>query len=541
MKEHPYRLLVISIILGFAFDFLFWKHEAGINFPIFTFLILISGLILLITSGHRPSKWSLLIFIPILFFSITTCIRKEPLTLFLSFLFTFLYLAIFAVTYEGGRWFKYILPDYLVKITYLVGSIFARPIMFYDRLNKVEKVIEENKPVESTPDETEKKPTPNSSPAPKKTNQVGAIIRGILLALPILGLLTWLLASADLVFQQKLQDVADDNLLLRLFYIIAIGYAVAGVFLHAAHKSQDDKLIGEDKPFVKRFLGFTESMIVLGSVILLFFSFVSIQFQYFFGGEKNIGLEAYTYSEYARRGFSELIIVAVICLFLIISLTLVTKRLTKTHHQYFNGFNIVLVVQVLVMLFSAYRRLQLAVDWHGFSRLRLYPQVFMVWLGILLVAVAILVALDKERYFAFCVLLACTGFAASLPIINVDAAVVHHNAQRMITEDTHFNVTHLANLSLDAVPALVEEFQNKTYDKEIHEGLGAALQCHWHSEDYADSLTPDWKAFNLSEYQAGQVMYDVAKELKKYHVNIDGRIIRVQGPGEEWFECTEDY
>ena len=165
----------------------------------------------------------------------------------------------------------------------------------------------------------------------------------------------------------------------------------------------------------------------------------------------------------------------------------------------------------------------------------------MVWLGLLLIVVAVLVALDKERYFALAVLLASTGFAASLPLINVDAAVVHYNAQRMITEDTHFNVTHLANLSLDAVPALVEEFQAKEYDPEIHEGIGAALQCHWHSPDYADSLTWDWKAFNWSEYQAGQVIYDVAKELKTYQVNIDGRIIRVKGDSDEWYECIEDY
>lgn len=541
MSKHPNRLLVISLLLGILFDFLFWKHEPGINFPIFTILVLAGGLTLLITSGHRPSRTSLLTLIPVLYFSIMTCIRKEPLTLFLSVTFTFLYLAIFSITYAGGRWYKYILPDYLVKFITLTGSLAARPIMFFDRLNKVEKAIEKKETAEQLNNEGEASLEEGKPQSPKKKNQVGAIIRGILLALPVLGIFAWLLASADLVFQQKLTDAFDDNLLLRLFYIAIIGYALAGTFLHAAHISQDEVLIGEKKPFINRFLGFTESIIVLGSVILLFVSFVSIQFQYFFGGDKNIGLQGYTYSEYARRGFSELIIVAVISLFLIIVLTLVTKRMTKSHNQYFNGFCIGIVALILIMLISAYQRLLLAVDWHGFSRLRLYPQVFMVWLGVLLIVVAVLVAIDKERYFALAVLLACTGFSATFPLINVDAAVVHYNAQRTITEETHFNVTHLANLSLDAVPALVEEFQNEEYSKEVHEGIGAALQCHWHSEAYADSLTLDWKAFNLSEYEAGQAMYEAAKELKTYQVNIDRRVIRVMSPSEEWYECTEDY
>ena len=55
-----------------------------------------------------------------------------------------------------------------------------------------------------------------------------------------------------------------------------------------------------------QFLGFTEAAVVLGAVVVLFALFVVIQFQYFFGGQTNIGVQGYTYSEYARRGFGEL-------------------------------------------------------------------------------------------------------------------------------------------------------------------------------------------------------------------------------------------
>ena len=54
-------------------------------------------------------------------------------------------------------------------------------------------------------------------------------------------------------------------------------------------------------------LGLIEVATLLISVDLLFLVFVWIQFAYLFGGQANITLEGYTYAEYARRGFFELL------------------------------------------------------------------------------------------------------------------------------------------------------------------------------------------------------------------------------------------
>lgn len=58
---------------------------------------------------------------------------------------------------------------------------------------------------------------------------------------------------------------------------------LAGTFLHAATKSRDEQHVLGEKP-ISPFLGFTESVIIMGSVVALFAAFVAIQFQYFFGG-----------------------------------------------------------------------------------------------------------------------------------------------------------------------------------------------------------------------------------------------------------------
>jgi len=347
-----------------------------------------------------------------------------------------------------------------------------------------------------------------------------------------------------MVFNQKIYDFFryfSLGKIIEYFYRLAIiffiAYFLTGIFLHAESKSKDENLLGEHQPVIKRFLGFTESAIVLGSVVILFFLFVIIQFRYFFGGEVNIGVKGFTYSQYARSGFNELISVAFFSLLMILGLSTVTKRENNRQKQTYSGLSVVLVGLVIVILVSAYQRLSLAIDWHGFSRLRLYPRVFLIWLGILFVAVIVLEIIHRERYFAFAAILASLGFAVSLCVVNVDTSIVKHNVYRTI-DGKHFSVNFLTTLSADAVPALVDAFMDPSLPASTHEGVGAALMCYINSGIYNINSTPDWRAFNLSKWEAGNALNKVRGHLQDYHVNENIWPNQVETPNHEFYECA---
>ena len=78
--------------------------------------------------------------------------------------------------------------------------------------------------------------------------------------------------------------------------------------------------------------------------------FAVVQFQYFFGGQTNIGVQGYTYAEYARRGFGELVTVAFFSLLLFLSLSAVVKRQNQTQRWVFSGLGLGMVALVGVML-----------------------------------------------------------------------------------------------------------------------------------------------------------------------------------------------
>jgi hypothetical protein len=309
-----------------------------------------------------------------------------------------------------------------------------------------------------------------------------------------------------------------------------LGYFLTGIFIHAFTHNKDQHLIGEEKPWVPTFLGFTEAAIVLNSINVLFVSFIGVQFRYFFGGDANIKVNGYTYAEYARRGFGELVMVAVLSLLIFLGLSTITRRETNHQRRVFSGSGIGLVVLVVVILISAFQRLLLYEDAYGFTRLRTYAHIFIVWLGILLAAVVLLEIVKRQRAFALAALVASMGFVFTLNIINVDGLIVHQNVKRALNagnvpEDekregnlnSKLDAYYLQSLSTDATPALVEAMETPqltTYDQNE---LAAILACQltilagereslpWVSHHWADDRAWGLLKMHREDFSAARV------------------------------------
>jgi hypothetical protein len=519
-------LWITALLLGWCFDLLFWKQTPGINFSLFVLLCLAGGLLVLRRNGLRPAGKSLLLLIPILFFALVTTIRQEPLTLALSFVLTLGLMGLLAASYLGGRWPSYALTDYVVQCVRLAGSLIARPLIFLYGNRKAAIPVGQDDPAVVA-----------AHPGRKR---FWAILRGALIAIPILAVFAALLNSADLVFAQRLHDFTGlfrlENLpqyLFRLCYILAAAYGLAGVFLHAAQKSTDEKLFSQ-KPLVPQFLGFTEAAVVLGAVVVLFALFVGIQFQYFFGGGANIGLQGFSYSDYARRGFGELVAVGCCSLLLFLGLSAIVKRQTNVQRRAFSGLGIGMVALVGVMLVSAFQRLQLYEAAYGFSRLRMYTDIFMIWLGVLLAAVVLLEVLRRERLFPLAALLATIGFAATLALVNVDASIVRENVARA-PQGKGLDVAYLATLSNDSVPVLAAAYEFKVLPGLTRDAVGAILVCRLHNG--SQPAPGDWRSFNLSAWWADGAVAGLRNRLDLYQVTQDQGVLKILTPGSIYYEC----
>ena len=526
--QHKSRLLWSVILIAWIFDLLFWKKEPGISFLIMVILTLVGGLLLSLGEGIRPAKNSWFLLIPVLFFSVMTVFREEPFTTFINYLLTVGAMALLAVTYTGGKWWNYSFSDYISNFFKLFLSAISKALMLF--------VAKEKKETDGTQEEI-------LETTPKKKGATSwSIIRGLLLALPIVLILAALLASADPIFNQNFEAILKlfrieklGEYLFRAFYILILGYFLAGTYLHAYTSSKDDQLIGLEKPWLPPFLGWIESIIILLGIDLLFAFFVGIQFKYFFGGQTNIHIDGFTFAEYARKGFSELVIVAVISLLIMQVLNSIGKRQTGKQSTIFTSLSVGLVVLICVILVSAFQRLQLYEGAYGFSRLRTYTHVFMIWIGVLLAAIVVLEILKKSRMFALAVVLAAFGFGITLNIMNVDGFIARQNIARAVS-GSDLDVAYLVSLSNDAIPELSNQYQNQSLPESVRSLTGAALACiarietDLQSSQYSQDYT--WPSYLWSRTNAGMIMNSLKPKIGSYSIEQDGQqqlFIKVDG------------
>jgi hypothetical protein len=243
-------------------------------------------------------------------------------------------------------------------------------------------------------------------------------------------------------------------------------------------------------------IGFVEVATLLVLVSGLFLSFGLIQFAYLFGGESNISAAGLTYAEYARRGFFELVAVSVLTLGLILGLHHLARRDTARQQLIFNVLGTLMVALVLVLLASAYWRMSLYEQAYGYTHLRLYVQVFELWLaatfGWLLLALW-----WRPRRFAIGAFVAALGFLATLNMVNPDATIARENLERYRATG-HLDAHYLAGLSEEAVPYLLPalDYVKGPEHDVLARALGDRLR---HME-----RTPDWREWQALHWSRSE-------------------------------------
>ncbi len=338
------------------------------------------------------------------------------------------------------------------------------------------------------------------------------VIRGILLAVPIVLVLGSLLASADPIFNNWARDLFKyfdftrlPEYLFRLMYILIIAYGLAGTYLHAIRPTSLETRPTAGQRWFAPFLGWTETVIVLGAVNLLFIVFVAIQFWYLFGGQANISTSGFTYSEYARRGFNELVAVALLSLLLYLGLAAITRQETALQRTSLVVLNVLLIAQVLIILVSSFSRLALYEDAYGFTQLRTYTHIFILWLGGLLAVTIGLELIRRRDRFALAALLAVFGFGLTFGLLNVDGFIARQNIQRAWV-DGKLDEQYLTTLSDDAVPVLVEEFQRANQPPAVREIIASRAGLPGCSGLQDQTGVTSWLSYNLSQATAANLL-----------------------------------
>lgn len=522
MPVHKRWFWVVGFAAAWLFDFLFWNKSIGISFFIWVIVLLAGCFLLARVEGKRPSWKSVLLSILIAGLASVSAWRDLAFARAISALLSIAGLLLLAATFLDGFWPWYRLRDYVVEIAKVIAAGFMGAVSLLTQ-KKNSAALEED-----------------------KKRSVGRrmlpILRGVLIALPIVAVLGVLLSSADPVFGDWMKQLFNlDKLpeyLFRFFYILLIGFFLVGVYLATVTPAKAATKPAPNERWVKPFLGWTESGIILGAVVLLFLTFIIIQVRYLFGGVANITETGYTYAEYARRGFSELIGVAVLSMILYLGLSTFTKQETRASQIGYKVLSVALLASVLIILASSFQRLRLYENAYGFSQLRTYTHIFILWLAGLILATIVLELIHRRGHFALALLTVIVGFGISLAVINVDGFIVDRNVNRA-QAGSELDVQHLNTLSADSIPAMIRKYQEPALPQEIRDGLGTALACR--VVTMIDPAKRPWQAFNLAYSQAYRLLQTHAPSwsaYKPYKSSFGEWFIKYDG---EEISCTNSF
>ncbi|WP_375760811.1 DUF4153 domain-containing protein [Corallococcus exercitus] len=474
----PRRTLAASLALGVFAEFLLARERWGLGFP-----VLVAALVgaLAWLGGRegwqraRPNAWLLA---PLGLVSVFVALRDSSWLLTLNVLTAAVLLMMLSHFWAAGRVERLGLTDYVVVFfASAAQSLLYPPALARDSVDL----------------------------RGLKTHSrlLGALSRGLLLTLPVLLVFGLLLESADGVFSSTLHRLVSFDVDLGSVVTHGIGVTfsacvAAGVLGHALRRRATKELGDAEVASATPRLGFIEALTLILAVNALFFVFAAFQVSYLFVGDGVSPAAGYTFAEYARRGFFELVVVASLTLALVMALTRWTRRETRVAQTVFRASTSLMVGLTLVILASAMRRLSLYEDAFGYTLLRLYTHVFMVALGAALAWRAVTLWWKPER-FAVGAFATALGAVLALNFLNPEAFIVRHNLERYARTGT-VDVEMFYDLSADAVPGLVLMDSNVSGWEQ--ERLAPVLKDHRERLSQGDTV-PEW---NFSRFLARRAL-----------------------------------
>ena len=176
-----------------------------------------------------------------------------------------------------------------------------------------------------------------------------------------------------------------------------------------------------------------------------------------------------------------------------------TERPKRKQRIAFLALGLAMVGMVMVILASASLRLSLYESAYGYTNLRLFSHVFIIWLAGVFVLFVIALCLAKPRQFIFGAFLAIPIYLAAMNLINPDRLVAQWNIQHY-ADTGQLDGEYLSALSDDAVPVVLGILDMEE-GLEAREAVGVAFQERLRYLEHRVAQD-GWPAYHLARCDA---------------------------------------
>lgn len=288
------------------------------------------------------------------------------------------------------------------------------------------------------------------------------ILTGLLISLPLLLLIVPLLASADSVFSYYISNfytifsiIKPGKFIWDAILITFISLFIFGLLWSFNYPLKKQRATKETKGVFETVTVIT----VLVVINLVYLMFTLVQSSYLYGSGESILPNGFTYAEYARRGFFELVLVTIINFTIFTLSQKFTKKGSVPLSSILRAVHSILVLFTLNMLYSANFKMIIYENAFGYTYLRVFVQIFLLLL-LLLFIIALAGIWNKRVPTVKASIVVTLVLYVAVNFINVDGIIARKNIERF-RETKKIDVNYLTQLSDDALPELVKFVEAK--------------------------------------------------------------------------------
>src|SRR3989454_5817219 len=494
-RYSPAVLLSLALLFGVLAQALFYRSALGINVGI-SAIVVLAAAYRLRPSGARIDRLDRWIAPGAIVFALLPALRVDLMLLLFDVPATLVLVTMAAVSFAGVPLTRRAMDILVILGLVVVGRIVAGGAMLLAAFPDLGRPL-----------------------ARRSGGRIASVGMGMALAFPFLVVFALLFASADAVFSSAVNNVFDfrswsiGELIGRAFLAAAFAWVAGGLFIVAGRRT--DTTVPAVLPRLRGLLSSTAGATTLLAIDALFVFFVGLQIAYLFGGIDTLNATGLTYSTFARRGFFELIAVAVLAGGLLFAVELVVAKRTRLYV----GAALTLALATLVIVVSAAYRMQLYQLAYGWTELRFYALAGIAWLGAGGLAACVLIWRDATRWLLHAAGLMGLAVAVAINLVGPSAFVARQDLERVVDpsglpEDASraLDAQYVASLGDGAVPTLVEFLPR--LGAADRAALGSALRTFaLEGRDLDPGPIP---GFSVDRERARQALLGVADELRTY-------------------------
>jgi hypothetical protein len=299
---------------------------------------------------------------------------------------------------------------------------------------------------------------------------IGALLVGLVIAVPLAAAACMLLIFSDTAFSNFADTITSGfdcsdvvNTIAHIVYALPMAlFAFGAVYGNARHRHEAHITSANAMGFLARLRRLPMNVCVAPLVVLvgLYIVYFVVMSRYLFSALGGTLPAGYTFAEYARQGFFELVAVVILNAAVLAGTYLFVRRPWGSAPVLLRILTGAFTVCTCLLIVTALSKMVLYVQAYDLSRLRLYVGWFMV----MLLAVFVLVAAWHVHPFnvgrpVVCVAVAC---ALALFCTNTDAIIANYNVDQYLARaavpatapNARIDVNELGDLSSTAAPAL---------------------------------------------------------------------------------------